>query len=75
MTKDERDRGDLRRYTIVWIAALIWLGAGYAFQDPARDAYDAAERAAFSDVMLVLIPAVTLAFVVAWIGHLRRRRS
>ena len=30
-----RDLGDLRRHTLIWIGALIWIGGGYALQEPA----------------------------------------
>ncbi len=78
MTIEERQRRDLedmRRNTIIWIAGLVWIGSSYAIQDPARDPFDAAERAVFSYAMLVLIPLVTAAFVVTWVGILRRRRG
>src|SRR5262249_10841944 len=73
--RKRNDLGDLRRHTLIWIGALLWLGLGYAFQDPAKDPYDAAERAAFSYAMLVVIPLVTGIFVFAWVNVLRRRRA
>ena len=77
MTVDRRrrDLADLRRHTLIWIGALVWLGAGYALQDPARDPYDAAERTAFSYAMLVVIPLITGIFVFAWVSVLRRPRA
>ncbi len=73
--KRRRDLADLRRHTLIWIGALVWIGGGYALQDPARDAYDAAERAAFTYAMLVVIPVITAIFVYAWIGMLRQQAA
>ena len=70
-----RDLGDLRRHTLIWIGALIWIGGGYALQEPARDPFDSAERATFSYAMLIVIPLVTGIFVFAWVSVLRRRRG
>ena len=75
MTIDRRrrDLADLRRNTAIWIGSLIWLGAGFALQEPARDPYDIAERSVFSWAMLILIPLITGVFVLAWIRFLRRQ--
>jgi heme/copper-type cytochrome/quinol oxidase subunit 2 len=73
--RTRKDLADLRRHTLIWIGALLWLGAGYALQDPAKDPYDAAERAAFSYAMLVVIPLITAVFVFAWVNVLRRPRA
>ena len=77
MTDERRrkDLADLRRHTLLWIGALVWIGAGYALQEPARDPFDAAERTAFSYAMLIVIPLVSGIFVFAWVNVLRRRRS
>ena len=72
MTDRRRDLGDLRRHTLIWLGALIWIGAGYVLQDPARDPFDAAERSVFSYAMLVVIPLITTIFVFAWVSVLRR---
>ena len=72
--RTRRDLADLRRHTLIWIGALVWLGAGYALQDPARDPFDIAERAAFSWAMLVVIPLITGLFVFAWFKVLGRPR-
>lgn len=73
--KRRRDLADLRRHTLIWIGALVWIGAGYALQDPARDPYDAAQRTAFSYAMLVVIPVITAIFVYTWIGTLRQQAA
>lgn len=68
----QRDLADLRRNTVIWIVAEMWILAGYLLQDPPRDPYEAAARSVFTWVMLALIPGLSLVLVAAWVAALRR---
>jgi hypothetical protein len=70
----DRDLADLRRYTLIWLGAVVWIVAGYLLQDAPRDPVDAAERAAFTYAMALVIPGISLVFLAGWIVTLRRRR-
>lgn len=72
--RTQRDLGDLRRHTVIWIFAELWVLAGYLLQDPPPDPYEAAARNVFSWAMVVLLPGLSAVILAAWIVALRRRR-
>ena len=68
------DVAALKRVTAIWIGAVLWIALGYVLQEPVKDPFDAAERAAFTYAMAIVIPAISLIFLAAWTLALRRRR-
>jgi hypothetical protein len=69
------DRDVLGRNTILWIFAVLWIVWGYLIQDPAPDPWSAATRNAFTVIASLVIVAVSIALVIAWVKALRRRRG
>jgi len=65
---------DLARNTIIWIAVVLWLAWGYFVQEPPGDAYTDTVRDAFTIVLAIVIPLVSLIVVAAWVGALRDRQ-
>ena len=65
---------DLARNTIIWIAVVLWLAWGYFVQEPPGDAYTDTVRDAFTTVLVIVIPLVSLIVVAAWVGALRDRQ-
>jgi len=65
---------DLARNTIIWIAVVLWLAWGYFVQEPPGDAYTDMVRDAFTIVLAIVIPLVSLIVVAAWVGALRDRQ-
>jgi len=65
---------DLARNTIIWIAVVLWLAWGYFVQEPPGDAYTDTVRDAFTIVLVIVIPLVSLIVVAAWVGALRDRQ-
>jgi heme/copper-type cytochrome/quinol oxidase subunit 2 len=69
------DISDLVRNTIIWIGVVIWLALGYIFQNPPGDAYEDTVRDAFMLILAIVIPLMSVLFVLAWVGALRSRRK
>jgi hypothetical protein len=65
---------DLVRNTVIWIAVVLWLAWGYFVQDPPGDAYTDTVRDAFTIVLAIVIPLISLILVIAWAGALRDRQ-
>ena len=65
---------DLARNTVIWIAVVLWLAWGYFVQEPPGDAYTDTVRDAFTIVLAIVIPLVSLIVVAAWVGALRDRQ-
>lgn len=65
---------DLVRNTIIWIAVVLWLAWGYLVQEPAGDAYTDTVRDAFTIVLAIVIPLISLIVVIAWVSALRDRQ-
>jgi hypothetical protein len=65
---------DLIRNTIIWIAVVLWLAWGYFIQEPPGDAYTDTVRSAFTIVLAIVIPLISLIVVVAWASALRDRQ-
>ena len=66
---------DLVRNTLIWIAVVIWLAWGYIFQNPPGDAYTDTVRNAFTVVLAIVIPLVSVIVLIAWASALRDRRK
>jgi hypothetical protein len=66
---------DLVRNTIIWIAVVLWLAWGYFVQDPPGDAYTDTVRDAFTVVLAIVIPLISLVVLFAWVSALRDRRK
>ena len=66
---------DLVRNTIIWIAVVLWLAWGFLVQDPPSDAYADTVRDAFTIVLAVVIPLISLVVLVAWVSALRDRKE
>jgi heme/copper-type cytochrome/quinol oxidase subunit 2 len=66
---------DLVRNTIIWIAVVLWLGWGYFVQEPPGDAYTDTVRDAFTIVLAIVIPLISLVVVLAWWSALRNRQK
>ena len=64
---------DLVRNTIIWIAVVIWLAVSYLLQNPAGDPYTDGVRHAFTVLLAIVIPLVSVIVVAAWVGALRKR--
>jgi len=65
---------DLVRNTIIWIAVVLWLAWGYFVQEPPGDAYTDTVRDAFTIVLAIVIPLISLIVVIAWVSALRNRQ-
>ena len=65
---------DLVRNTIIWIAVVLWLAWGYFVQEPPGDAYTDTVRDAFTIVLAIVIPFISLIVVIAWVSALRNRQ-
>ena len=66
---------DLVRNTIIWIAVVLWLAWGYFVQEPPGDAYTDTVRDAFTVVLAIVIPFVSLIVLIAWVSALRNRQK
>jgi len=66
---------DLVRNTIIWIAIVLWLAWGYFVQEPPGDAYTDTVRDAFTVVLAIVIPFVSLIVLIAWVSALRNRQK
>ena len=66
---------DLVRNTIIWIAVVLWLAFSYFVQEPPGDAYTDTMRVAFTVVLAIVIPLISLAIVLGWWSALRNRRE
>ena len=66
---------DLVRNTIIWIAVVLWLAWGYFVQEPPGDAYTDTVRDAFTIVLAIVIPLISLVVVLAWWSALRERQE
>jgi hypothetical protein len=64
---------DLVRNTIIWMVVVIWLVWGYIVQDPPGDAYTDTVRGAFTVVLAIVIPLVSVILLIAWVSELRQR--
>jgi hypothetical protein len=64
---------DLVRNTIIWMVVVIWLVWGYIVQDPPGDAYTDTVRGAFTVVLAILIPLVSVTLISAWVSEVRQR--
>ncbi|HEY9326075.1 MAG TPA: hypothetical protein VIS26_05850, partial [Candidatus Limnocylindria bacterium] len=62
------------RNTIIWIAVVLWLAWGYFVQEPPGDAYTDTVRDAFTIVLAIVIPLISLIVVLAWVSALRDRQ-
>jgi hypothetical protein len=65
---------DLVRNTLIWIAVVLWLAWGYLVQEPPGDAYTYTVRDAFTIVLAIVIPLISLIVVMAWVSALRNRQ-
>jgi len=66
---------DLVRNTIIWIAVVLWLAWSYFVQQPPGDAYTDTVRDAFTIVLAIVIPLISLIVVIAWVSALRNRQE
>jgi hypothetical protein len=71
----DSDLTDLVRHTIIWIAVVLWLAWSYAMQAPSGGPYTDGVRNAFTLVLAVVVPLISLVFLVAWVGQLRSRNE
>lgn len=69
----KRDRQDLIRNTVIWIAVVIWLVWGFFIQAPPEDAYNDAFRRVFTLILAIVIPLISGVIAFSWLVALRRR--
>jgi len=66
---------DLVRNTVIWIAVVLWLAWGYFVQEPPGDGYTDTVRDAFTIVLAIVIPLISLIVVIAWVSALKNRQE
>jgi hypothetical protein len=68
------DHADLVRHTVTWVAVALWLWLGFVYQAPSGGPYTDAVRAAFTWVVAIVVPLISLFILFAWISAIRQRR-